>query len=141
VSVEAAVEERVLIIEQDLATRELLVQEFSGHGFQVFTTADGSSALFQLGIFQPSAIILSLSLADPDGWKTLQRIRELSNVPIIALVVAGDEQARIESLLHGADYFVTKPFSPRELRARVRALLRRTPHTARPSRQSQPAGD
>lgn len=125
-------ERKVLIVEDDPRIRELLVREFSDSGFQVLATADGTSALFQLGVAQPDAMIVSICLPDRDGWETLRRARELSEVPIIALVAHDDEQARINSLRPGADHSVTKPPSPRELCARVSALLRRTEQMSPP---------
>jgi DNA-binding response OmpR family regulator len=135
------VERKVLIVEDDPRTRELLVREFSGSGFRVLATADGTSALFQLGIAQPHAMIVSTCLPDRDGWETLRRARELSDVPIIALVAHDDEQARISSLRQGADHSVTKPPSPRELRARVCALLRRTKQMSSPPLPFVPIDD
>lgn len=123
-------ESKILIVDDDASTHERLVQEFSCSGFQVFSSSDGTSALFQFGIVQPNVIILSTSLPEMDGWETLQRVRQLSNVPVIALVASDDEQAKIESLRRGADQFMTKPLSTRELYARICALLRRAQHTA-----------
>lgn len=119
-------ERRVLIVEDDPLIRQSLAQEFSYHGFRVLTTSDGTGALLQIGIAQPNAMIVSTCLPGMEGWKTLRRARELSDVPIIALVAQDDEQASIQSLRQGADHSVTRPPSPRELRARVCALLRRT---------------
>jgi DNA-binding response OmpR family regulator len=123
---EALVEKKVLIVENDALTRDLLAKEFTCHGFRVLSTDDGTNALLQLGISQPNAIIVSTCLPGLDGWETLRRARELSSVPIIAIVAKEDETARIESLRQGADYSVTKPLSAREVHARVCALLRRT---------------
>jgi DNA-binding response OmpR family regulator len=131
--VELPVERKILIVEDDVPTQELLAREFTSRGFQVLTTSDGTSALLHLGIAQPNILIVSTCLPHMDGWETLQRARELSNVPIIALVADDDEQARIRSLHQGADQFITKPPSPRELYARVCALLRRTQPVSEPS--------
>ena len=120
------VERKILIVDEDSPARFLLAQEFASHGFQVLATCDGTTALLQLGLSQPNAMIVSTSLPDKDGWETLRRARELSDVPIIALIPHDDEQASVNSLHHGADQSVIKPPSPREIYARVCALLRRT---------------
>jgi DNA-binding response OmpR family regulator len=99
--------------------RDLLVQTFAGRGFRTSAAADGVGGLFQLGLTQPDLVVL-----DTNGWETLKRIRALSCIPIIVLI-EDSPQARIESLDQGADYFVTKPPSLRELEAKVHALFRR----------------
>lgn len=114
-------ETRVLIVVGDRDTRELLAQTFAGHGLRALTASDGVSGLFQVGLVQPDLVVL-----DINGWETLRRIRTLSSVPIIVLI-EDELGARIESLNQGADYFVTKPPSLRELEAKARALLRRRP--------------
>ena len=85
----------------------------------MITASDGVGGLFQLGLRQPHLVVL-----DVNGWETLQRIRTLSDIPIIALVEDRPE-ARVESLDRGADYFLVKPPSLGELDARARALLRK----------------
>jgi len=115
------VETRVLVVVGDRDTRELLAQAFAGHGFRALTASDGVSGLFQVGLVQPDLVVL-----DMNGWDTLRRMRNLSSVPIIVLV-EDEPRARIESLDQGADYFVTKPPSLREVEAKARALLRRRP--------------
>ncbi len=112
-------EKSILIVVRDRETRELLARTFFSHGFQAVAASDGVSGLFQLGLVQPDLVVLDLN-----GWETLQRIRALSDVPIIVLI-EDDPKARIESLNRGADYFVTKPPCIKELDAKVRALLRR----------------
>ena len=114
-------EKRVLIVAGDRDMRELLAQVFSGHGFRALTACDGVGGLFQVGLVQPDLVVL-----DVNGWDTLRRIRALSSVPIIVLI-EDEPRARIESLDQGADYFVTKPPSLREVEAKARALLRRAP--------------
>lgn len=114
-------ERRVLVVVGDRDTRELLAQTFAGHGFRAPCASDVVSGLFQLGLVQPDLVVL-----DANGWETLRQIRALSNVPIIALI-EDDPMARIESLDQGADYYVTKPPSLRELEAKARALFRRGP--------------
>jgi DNA-binding response OmpR family regulator len=115
------VEKRILIVVCDRVVRELLVQTFADRGFRIVAASDGVSGLFQFGLAQPDLVVL-----DADGWETLKRIRALSTVPIIVLI-EDDPQARIESLDQGADFFVTKPPSLRELEAKVRVLFRSLP--------------
>lgn len=114
-------EKRILFVVRDKLMREHLAQTFCGRGFRVTTASDGVGGLFQLGLRQPHLIIL-----DVNGWETLQRIRTLSNVPIIALI-EDTLEARIESLDRGADFFLVRPPSLSELEARIRVLLRRNP--------------
>ncbi len=114
-------EKRILIVMCEPETREFLAQAFVDHGFRPFTAPDGVGGLFQFGLTQPHLVVLEVN-----GWETLQRIRALSNVPIIALI-EDTSRDRIESLNRGADYFVTKPLSLQELQAKVRALLRPRP--------------
>ena len=114
-------EKRILIVVCDRVTRELLAQTFAGRGFRIVVASDGVGGLFQFGLTQPDLVVI-----DTDGWETLKRIRALSTVPIIVLI-EDDPQARIDSLDQGADYFVTKPPSLRELEAKVRVLFRRGP--------------
>ena len=122
------VETRVLIVVRDREMRELLAETFAGHGFRALTASDGVSGLYQVGLVQPDLIVL-----DANGWETLRCMRARCRVPIIVLVE--DEPGdRIESLNHGADYFVTKPPSLREVEAKARALLRRRPTTRPPRR-------
>ena len=103
----------------------MLSGALSDDGFRVSTAADGRSALLQFGMSWPDLVILDIALPNRDGVETLQRLRELSNVPIV--VLAGvDEAANIDCLYQGADSYVVRPFSLRELEARVRALLRRS---------------
>jgi DNA-binding response OmpR family regulator len=117
-------QKKVLIVGKNQDTREILVRALSGEDLQVFAAADGVSGLFQFGLVQPQVVIL-----DVDGWETLQRLRSVSNVPIIALT-ANDWESGVESLNRGADYFVTKPLNVREVAAKVQASLRRQRRTA-----------
>ena len=94
--------------------------------FEVFSAYDGSEALAQFSRHEPDLIILDWMLPELDGISVARRIRENSNVPIIMLTAKVDEEERIEGLETGADDYVVKPFSARELEARVRAVLRRS---------------
>jgi two-component system KDP operon response regulator KdpE len=95
-------------------------------GFQVFEATSGSDALDQMRDNLPDLILLDVMMPDIDGFETLRLIREISTVPVIMLTAKGEEDDKVKGLELGADDYVTKPFSPRELVSRVRAVLRRT---------------
>jgi DNA-binding response OmpR family regulator len=95
-------------------------------GFEVLEATSGEAALEQLREKLPDVILLDVMMPDLDGFETLRLIRELSTVPVIMLTAKGEEDDRIRGLELGADDYITKPFSPRELVSRVRAVLRRT---------------
>ncbi|MBN2555932.1 MAG: response regulator transcription factor [Anaerolineales bacterium] len=95
-------------------------------GFLVFEAASGSKALDQLRDQLPDLILLDVMMPDLDGFETLRLIREISQVPVIILTAKGEEDDRVRGLELGADDYITKPFSPRELVSRVKAVLRRT---------------
>jgi DNA-binding response OmpR family regulator len=99
-------------------------------GFQVVTAYDGQEALMVFRHEEPDLIVLDLMLPEIDGWDVARTIRRSSNVPIIMLTARAEEADRLIGLELGADDYVVKPFSPRELVARVRAVLRRTATSA-----------
>jgi DNA-binding response OmpR family regulator len=116
---------RILVIEDDEHVRAL-VKELLGHaGHDVAEAADGRSGLRVLHATRPDLVLLDVSMPDLDGWQTLERIRDLSDVPVIMLTGRADELERVRGLQAGADDYVTKPFGRQELLARVHALLRR----------------
>ncbi|HEY3977985.1 MAG TPA: response regulator transcription factor [Streptosporangiaceae bacterium] len=105
-------------------------------GLKVLTAADGRSGLRSFHSGRPAVVLLDLGLPVLDGWAVLDRIRELSDVPVLILTSHGLEAEKVRGLRAGADDFVTKPFSNAELLARVQALLRRgrlSPGPARPA--------
>lgn len=115
---------RILIIEDTSDARDFFNRALPSEEYRVFITSrDG--ALLQLGLVQPNLIILALRMSNSSSWWTLQRIRELSSVPIIVLSTLDDKGIEVECLDRGADLCLTRPISVRELQARVRALLRR----------------
>jgi two-component system KDP operon response regulator KdpE len=95
-------------------------------GFEVYEATSGSEALEEMRDRLPDLILLDVMMPDLDGFETLRLIREISNVPVIMLTAKGEEDDRVRGLELGADDYVTKPFSPREVVSRVRAVLRRT---------------
>lgn len=117
---------QVLVVDDDLDIRELLAQYLSKNGFAVIAAEDGVEMDKRLAQHQPDLIILDIMLPGDDGFTLCQRIRQTSSVPIIMLTANSDEMDRVLGLEIGADDYMAKPFSPRELLARIKALLRRT---------------
>ena len=117
---------QVLVVDDDQAIRELLAEYLSKNSFDVITAEDGIEMNKQLENHQPDLIILDIMLPGDDGFTLCQYIRQTSSVPIIMLTANSDEMDRVLGLEIGADDYIAKPFSPRELLARIKALLRRT---------------
>jgi DNA-binding response OmpR family regulator len=117
----------ILVIEDDPAVRLSLRVAFERQGFVVEEAASGSAGLGRLRTRRPEVVILDLMLPDVDGIALFRGLRaEYADLPVVMLTARGDEMDRIVGLELGADDYVTKPFSPRELIARVRAVLRRS---------------
>jgi two-component system phosphate regulon response regulator PhoB len=119
---------KLLLVEDDPALRELLGWNFEREGFDVAATADGEEALLLAEESPPDIVILDWMIEGVSGIEVCRRLRRktgTANVPIIMLTARGEEADRIRGLETGADDYVTKPFSPRELIARVGAVLRR----------------
>ena len=122
----AALESRVLVVEDDPKIARLLVDFLKSEGFAASSVADGELALWQIETAVPAAIILDLMLPGLDGIGVCRAVRRFSDVPILMLTARVEEIDRLLGLETGADDYVCKPFSPREVMARVRALLRRS---------------
>jgi len=118
---------RVLVVDDDAKTVELVKLYLNRDGYRVLTAYDGVEALRLAREGHPDLIVLDLMLPGTDGLAVCQAIRAESDVPIIMLTAKTTEQDRLTGLASGADDYVTKPFSPRELAARVRVVLRRLP--------------
>jgi two-component system phosphate regulon response regulator PhoB len=119
---------RLLLVEDDKALAELLVWHFERQGFAVRRTADGEEALLLAEEEAPDVVVLDWMIEGVSGLEVCRRLRrrpDTANVPIVMLTARGEEADRIRGLETGADDYVTKPFSPRELIARVGAVLRR----------------
>ncbi len=119
---------RILVVDDEDAIRDLIVFNLTQQGFEVIEAADGIEALAKVKESQPDLILLDLMLPQMDGLEVCQKLRhskEFSSIPIIMLTARGDEVDRVLGLEIGADDYVTKPFSPRELTARVKAIFRR----------------
>ena len=117
---------RILVVDDEEWVRELVGRYLEQAGFDVVTAADGRKALTQFDSHRPDLVILDWMLPGLDGLEVATRIRKESSVPIIMLTARTDEGDRIKGLEFGADDYVVKPFSTRELEARVRAVLRRS---------------
>jgi DNA-binding response OmpR family regulator len=117
---------RILVVDDDPDIRSLVVELLLRAGHEIEEAPDGRSGLRALHASPPDLVLLDVSMPDMDGWQTLERIRDLSDVPVIMLTARGDELERVRGLRAGADDYVTKPFGRQELVARVQALLRRS---------------
>jgi DNA-binding response OmpR family regulator len=120
----------VLIVEDDPDTVNLVQLYLRRDGYQVLTASEGHEGLKLAKEAGPSLVVLDLMLPGLDGMEICRQLRQESDVPIIMLTARVEEEDRLEGLNLGADDYVTKPFSPRELAARVRAVLRRTARDA-----------
>lgn len=129
---EAPERRRILIVDDEARVRQFIRLNLELEGFEVFEASNGLEALEKVKELLPDLVILDVMMPELDGFETLALIREVSNVPVIMLTVRADEADKVRGLERGADDYVTKPFSPRELVSRIRAVLRRveTPATA-----------
>lgn len=125
--------ELVLVVDDEAQITRLAKDYLERGGFQVVTAGDGTTALAVARQARPDLIVLDLNLPQMDGLDVARSLRRTSEVPIIMLTARVDEADRLIGLELGADDYITKPFSPRELVARVRAVLRRTRGGASPS--------
>src|SRR3954469_9185690 len=125
---EAGVNERprILVVDDDEDIRLLLREPLERAGYTVDEAADGRAALRNLFAVPPALVILDVSMPGLDGYETLERIRDLSEVPVIMLTARAEELEKVRGLRGGADDYVAKPFGRQELLARVQALLRRS---------------
>lgn len=120
---------RLLIVEDDRAIAELLKHHFSKEGFTVTVTPSGEEALVLVDEIRPALVVLDWMIEDVSGIEVCRQLRRRSvnaSMPILMLTARGEEEDRIRGLETGADDFVTKPFSPKELVARAKAVLRRS---------------
>ncbi len=118
-------QERILLVDDEPDLRRMVRQYLEAEGFAVVEAADGDEALERVRSSSPDLILLDVSIPAPDGFEVLRTVRRTSDVPVIMLTAKSEEIDRVVGLTMGADDYVTKPFSPRELVARVRAVLRR----------------
>jgi DNA-binding response OmpR family regulator len=118
---------KILVVDDDVKTVELVKLYLDRDGYQVLTAYDGVEALRLAREGLPDLIVLDLMLPDIDGLEVCRTLRRESEVPVIMLTARTTDQDKLAGLELGADDYVTKPFSPKELAARVRAVLRRLP--------------
>jgi DNA-binding response OmpR family regulator len=119
----------ILVVDDELDVRLLVRKILELRGYEVREAATGRDALKALFEQRPDAVVLDVSMPGLDGWGTLERIRELTDVPVLMLTAQTQEVDKVRGLNAGADGYMTKPFGRQELLARVEALLRRTPRT------------
>jgi DNA-binding response OmpR family regulator len=119
-------ERRILVVDDDSDIRTLLRELLERRGFEVVEAADGRHALQELYGGRPDLVLLDVGMPGMDGWTTLERIRELSDVPVVMLTARAAELEKTRGLRAGADDYVTKPFGRQELLARIEGLLRRS---------------
>lgn len=117
--------ERILIVDDEASIRRILETRFKMLGFETSTAADGEEALEIYHKFNPDIVVLDIMMPKMDGYGVTKEVRKNSDTPIIILTALGDVSERITGLELGADDYVVKPFSPKELEARVKAIMRR----------------
>ena len=120
------VKQTILVVDDEPRMVESVQLHLEMEGFQVITAYNGFQALEKVVRENPSLVILDVMMPEMDGLETLKKIRKVSEVPVIFLTVKGEEFDRVHGLDSGADDYMTKPFSPRELISRIKAVLRRT---------------
>jgi DNA-binding response OmpR family regulator len=118
--------QKIVVIDDEESVRDVVRAYLEKDGFRVFVAADGRGGLALAERHQPDLIVLDLMLPDVSGEEICEEVRSRSDVPILMLTAKASEDERIAGLVAGADDYLVKPFSPRELVARVRAVLRRT---------------
>jgi two-component system KDP operon response regulator KdpE len=116
----------VVLIEDERPIRRFLRVTLEAQGYRLFEATTGADGLVEVATRQPDIVVLDLGLPDIDGIEVIRRVREWSTVPIIVLSARGEESDKVSALDAGADDYVSKPFGPAELLARMRVALRRT---------------
>jgi two-component system, OmpR family, KDP operon response regulator KdpE len=124
---------RVLLVDDDVRLTDAIARYLTRSGYAVSTASDGASGLERLQHEHPDIVVLDVMMPGMDGWEVCRRVRAASHVPVIMLTARTDESDRVMGLRLGADDYVGKPFSLKELEARIEAVLRRT-YMAPPSR-------
>ena len=115
----------ILVVDDEPRMVRFVRMNLELEGYQVTTAANGMEALDKVREELPDLVLLDVMMPELDGYETLERIRQVSSVPVIMLTVKAEEEDKVRGLELGADDYVTKPFSPRELASRVKAALRR----------------
>ena len=117
---------KVLVVDDDTNICDLLKIYLENEGYETVTAYDGIKALSAFKIYEPDLVLLDIMMPRKDGWQVCREIRQYSKVPIIMLTAKGDERDELQGFQLGVDEYITKPFSPKILVARVEAVLRRT---------------
>ncbi|MBN1303779.1 MAG: response regulator transcription factor [Anaerolineales bacterium] len=117
---------RILVVDDEERMVRFIRLNLEHDGFQVTEAFNGKQALERIRDTTPDLVLLDVMMPDVDGFEVLKMIREINNVPVIMLTAKGEEDDRVRGLELGADDYITKPFSPREMVSRVKAVLRRT---------------
>jgi two-component system KDP operon response regulator KdpE len=131
----------ILVVDDEPQITRVLKTALSSHGYGTRTAASGNEALQVMKSWSPDLLITDLRMPNMDGLDLCRHVRAESQIPIIVLSVRGEERSKVEALDAGADDYVTKPFSPNELLARVRAALRRAAVREEPEAQLIEIGD
>ena len=116
----------ILIVDDEPRMIKFIRLNLELEGYRVSEASNGLEALNKVRTELPDLVLLDVMMPEMDGFETLEHIREISNVPVIMLTVKAEEEDKVRGLELGADDYVTKPFSPRELASRIKAVLRRT---------------
>jgi DNA-binding response OmpR family regulator len=116
----------ILVVDNEPMVREVITSYLERDGYRVVSVADGAAALRNLEVGRPDLVLLDLMLPKVDGLSVLAQLRKSTDVPVIVLTARGEEPDRVLGLELGADDYIVKPFSPREVVARVTSVLRRT---------------
>lgn len=116
---------KILVIDDDPRLVKLVNLGLTHAGYEVYKACDGQEGLREMYVRQPDLVILDIMMPGMDGWRACRRIREMCDTPIIMLTAKAGQDDIVRGLEHGADDYITKPFSVKELLARVRAVLRR----------------
>ena len=119
----------ILVVEDDVPVRCLITTTLKTHGYKYLTASNGETAIMMATSHNPDIMLLDLGLPDIDGIEVIRSVRTWSNLPIIVLSARSEESDKIEALDNGADDYLTKPFSMKELMARIRAMTRRKADT------------
>jgi DNA-binding response OmpR family regulator len=130
----------ILVVDDDPDLRDLVRELLERAGHSVRTAAHGREALKLLFDVRPRLIVLDVTMPDMDGWATLERVRDVTDVPVLMLTARDAELEKVRGLKAGADDYVTKPFGRQELLARVEALLRRSTAASAPEREAYDDG-
>ena len=117
---------KILVVDDELNICELLKLYLENEGYTVFTANDGQAAVTAFQQKAPDLVLLDIMLPKMDGWQVCREIRKTSSAPIIMLTAKGETEDKVSGLEMGADDYIVKPFSPREVVSRIKAVLRRT---------------